>query len=114
MGSAVGKAANKMIAEIKQQFIGMKQGKSADFDRCVGISTTASLNYMIAPGLLVLLAPLLTGLLFSKDCLSGLLAGIIVSGIQIAFSFSNTGGAWDNTKKLVEEGSYKSKDNKYS
>merc|ERR1712127_57686 len=108
--AAVGQAANKMIAEIKRQFIGMKEGKPAECDKCVEISTQASLNYMIAPGLLTLFTPLLTGLLFSKDCLSGLLAGIIVSGIQIAFSFSNTGGAWDNCKKLVEEGSYKIKD----
>ena len=63
---------------------------------------------MIAPGCLVIFTPLLTGLFFSKDALSGLLAGIIVSGIQIAFSFSNTGGAWDNCKKLVEEGKHES------
>lgn len=85
----------------------MKTGKPADFDRCVAISTEASLTYMIAPGLLVLFAPLLTGLLFSKDCLSGLLAGNIVSGVQIAFSFSNTGGAWDNTKKKIAEGNHR-------
>ena len=84
----------------------MKEGKSPDYDKCIAISTAASLNYMIAPGLLVLFTPLLTGLLFSKDCLSDLLTGIIVSGIQIAFSFSNTGGAWDNTKKLINEGTY--------
>lgn len=106
--SAVGKAANKMIDEIKRQFIEIKKGKAPDFDLCVAISTEASLNYMIAPGLLVLFTPLLTGLFFSKDALSGLLAGIIVSGVQIAFSFSNTGGAWDNTKKLISEGTYKS------
>jgi H+-translocating diphosphatase len=106
--AAVGKAANKMIAEIKRQFLEMKKGKKPDFDLCVGISTEASLSYMIAPGCLVIFTPLLTGLLFSKDALSGLLAGIIVSGIQIAFSFSNTGGAWDNCKKLVEEGVHKS------
>jgi Na+/H+-translocating membrane pyrophosphatase len=106
--SAVGKAANLMIAEIQRQFVEMKKGKKPDFDLCIGISTEASLRYMIAPGMLVLFTPLLTGLFFSKDCLSGLLAGIIVSGIQIAFSFSNTGGAWDNCKKLVEEGTYSS------
>ena len=100
-----------MIAEIKKQFIEIKKGKEPDFDRCVGISTDASLKMMIAPGALVLFTPLLTGLLFSKDALSGLLSGIIVSGIQIAFSFSNTGGAWDNCKKLVEEGSHESKIN---
>jgi len=86
----------------------MKKGKRSDPNRCVAISTNASLKMMIAPGALVLFTPFFTGLFFSKDCLSGLLAGAIVSGIQIAFSFSNTGGAWDNTKKLVEEGTYKS------
>ena len=55
-----------------------------------------------------LFTPFFTGLFFSKDALSGLLAGIIVSGVQIAFSFSNTGGAWDNTKKLVAEGIHES------
>jgi inorganic pyrophosphatase len=106
--SAVGQAANKMIAEIKRQFEEMKKDKPPQHDLCIAISTEASLRYMIAPGMLVLFTPLLTGLFFSKDCLSGLLAGIIVSGIQIAFSFSNTGGAWDNCKKLVEEGKYAS------
>jgi len=104
--AAVGNAANQMIVEIKRQFVAMKQGKSAEFDKCVAISTEASLKYMIAPGILVLFTPLVTGLFFSKDALSGLLAGIIVSGIQIAFSFSNTGGAWDNTKKLITENLY--------
>ena len=61
---------------------------------------------MIAPGALVMLSPLIVGILFSKDALSGLLAGIIVSGIQIAFSFSNTGGAWDNAKKYIEENTH--------
>lgn len=61
---------------------------------------------MTAPGLLVLLTPFLTGLFFGPDAVSGLLAGIIVSGVQIAFSFSNTGGAWDNTKKYIEAGQY--------
>jgi H+-translocating diphosphatase len=106
--SAVGTAAMEMIEEIKTQFEGMKKGGKPDCDRCVAISTNASLKMMIAPGALVLFAPFLTGLFFSKNCLSGLLAGIIVSGIQIAFSFSNTGGAWDNCKKLVEEGTHKS------
>ena len=98
----------EMIEEIKSQFEGMKKGGKPDCDRCVAISTKASLKMMIAPGALVLFTPFITGMLFSKNCLSGLLAGAIVSGIQIAFSHSNTGGAWDNCKKLVEEGSHKS------
>jgi len=63
---------------------------------------------MIAPGALVIFTPCVTGMLFSKNALNGLLAGIIVSGIQIAFSFSNTGGAWDNAKKAIETGAFQS------
>lgn len=59
---------------------------------------------MIAPGAIVILSPLLMGILFGYKSVSGLLAGTIVSGIQIAFSASNTGGAWDNAKKYVEAG----------
>jgi|Transcript_33746 inorganic pyrophosphatase len=106
--AAVGEAANEMIAEIKTQFIKMKAGAQPDPDRCVAISTKASLKKMIGPGALVIFTPFLTGMLFSKNALNGLLAGIIVSGIQIAFSFSNTGGAWDNAKKCIETGSYAS------
>jgi inorganic pyrophosphatase len=62
---------------------------------------------MIAPGLLVIGTPVLTGIFFGPNAVSGLLAGIIVSGVQIAFSFSNTGGAWDNTKKYIERGTMK-------
>lgn len=64
---------------------------------------------MIAPGLLVIIAPFFTGLFFGCAALSGLLAGEIVSGVQIAISFSNTGGAWDNAKKYIETGVHKSK-----
>ena len=106
--AAVGTAANEMIAEIKSQFIQMKEGVPPNPDRCVAISTKASLQKMIAPGALVICTPILTGLFFSKNALNGLLAGIIVSGIQIAFSFSNTGGAWDNCKKGIETGKYQS------
>lgn len=80
----------------------MKQGEPADPQRCVAISTKASLQKMLAPGALVIFTPVVTGMLFSKNALNGLLAGIITSGIQIAFSFSNTGGAWDNCKKSIE------------
>ena len=79
--SAVGEAANEMIAEIQDQFAKMKLGEPANPDRCVAISTKASLNKMIAPGALVIFTPCFTGMLFSKNALNGLLAGIIVSGI---------------------------------
>jgi H(+)-translocating pyrophosphatase len=110
--SAVGLAANEMIAEIKRQFMdgAIMAGKAEpDYERCVAISTKASLKKMIAPGLLVILTPFLTGLFFGVDAVCGLLAGTIVSGIQVAISFSNTGGAWDNAKKYIEAGTNESK-----
>ena len=68
---------------------------------------------MIAPGALVIISPLLAGLLFGPSAVEGLLAGAIVSGVQVAISASNTGGAWDNAKKLIESGSLMGKDGKY-
>lgn len=110
--SAVGHAANDMIAEIQRQFKddGIKnKTKEPDYEKCIAISTSASIRKMIAPGILVIGSPLAAGFLFGTDAVSGMLAGIIVSGIQIAFSFSNTGGAWDNAKKYIEAGNHKSK-----
>merc|ERR1712127_848864 len=71
-------------------------------DAAIQISTEASLKMMVAPGALVLGAPLLAGFLFGPSATAGLLAGTIVSGVQVAISASNTGGAWDNAKKEVE------------
>ena len=109
---AVGDAAQDMIAEITDQFADgkIKSGeKKPDYAKCISISTKASLRMMIVPGLLVIGSPLLCGFLFGPKSVGGLLAGCIVSGVQIAFSFSNTGGAWDNAKKYVENGSHFSK-----
>jgi len=106
---AVGIAAQEMIQEIKRQFENediRERRQEPDYDRCIAISTTASLKYMVAPGALVLGTPFFIGFMFGPTAVSGLLAGILVSGIQIAISFSNTGGAWDNAKKYVEEGSH--------
>jgi len=100
--SAVGDAAEKMIEEIVRQEPVILAGGAPDHETCINISTTASLTKMIAPGCIVILSPLIVGLVFGYQALAGLLAGIIVSGIQIAFSASNTGGAWDNCKKFVE------------
>lgn len=110
--SAVGLAANEMIAEIKRQFMreDIKNGKAKpDYDSCIAISTNASLKKMVAPGVLVIATPFLVGLFFGSDAVCGLLAGTIVSGIQVAISFSNTGGAWDNAKKYIEAGHHESK-----
>jgi inorganic pyrophosphatase len=96
-----------MITEIADQFADGKilQGeKLANYDSCIAISTKSSLREMFAPGLLVLLSPIVVGFLFGPQGVSGLLAGAIVSGVQIAISFSNSGGAWDNAKKYIEGG----------
>merc|ERR1711957_491125 len=99
---AVGDAAQLMIEEIERQFPAIMAGAEADHEKCIAISTEASLSKMIAPGAIVILSPLIVGMVFGYIAPAGLLAGIIVSGIQIAFSASNTGGAWDNCKKMVE------------
>jgi len=73
-----------------------------DYDACIRISTDASLKEMIPPGILVMGTPILLGIVFGPKAVAGLLPGIIVSGIQMAISASNTGGAWDNAKKYIE------------
>lgn len=78
-----------------------------DYDKCIAISTTASIKYMMAPGALVIFSPLIMGFLMGPRGVCGLLAGAIVSGVQIAISMSNTGGAWDNAKKYIEAGKLK-------
>lgn len=105
---SVGEAANDMIIEVQRQFDTMDLLKGypevmPEYAKCVEISTKASLAEMVPPGCLVILTPLITGYLFGVKCLAGLLAGVLVSGVQMAISASNSGGAWDNAKKLVEE-----------
>lgn len=103
---AVGSAAGKMIEEIARQDREglMREGSEPEYEKCVEISTTASLKEMIAPGLLVLLAPIFVGLLFGPEGVAGVLTGSIVSGVQLAISSSNSGGGWDNAKKYIEAG----------
>ena len=112
--SAVGDAAQDMITEIHDQVpkIRAKVSGYPDHERCIAISTEASLKKMIYPGCLVIISPLLVGFLFGYQATNGILAGGIVSGIQIAFSASNSGGAWDNCKKFVEAGKLARKDPK--
>merc|ERR1740123_1255669 len=102
---SVGWAANEMVKECMEQFPKiMRDGAKPDYDRCIRISTEASLKEMIAPGMLVILSPLVTGIGFGKNACAGLLSGALVSSVQLAISMSNTGGAWDNSKKYISSG----------
>merc|ERR1719311_182415 len=101
---SVGIAANDMVRECNRQFPMIMQGASPEYDHCVAISTQASLREMIAPGALVILSPLLFGVALGKNATAGLLCGALVSGVQLAISMSNSGGAWDNAKKYIEAG----------
>ncbi|MEM7009980.1 MAG: sodium-translocating pyrophosphatase [Verrucomicrobiota bacterium] len=132
--NAVGRAAKSMIQEVRRQFADIPELKAAlgamtrnegkemadwsDEDRkifdaadgkaqyseCVAISTSASIREMVTPGLLAIAAPLLVGFIGGKEMLGGLLAGVTVSGVLLAIFQSNAGGAWDNAKKMIEEG----------
>merc|ERR1719476_1025382 len=102
---SVGKAANDMVKECLEQFPKiMNEGMTPDYERCIRISTEASLREMLSPGALVILSPLVAGLGFGKNCCAGLLSGALVSSVQLAISMSNSGGAWDNSKKYISAG----------
>jgi len=102
---SVGKAANDMVVECNRQFpLIINEGAAPDYEKCIQISTDASLREMIAPGALVILSPLVTGFGFGKNATAGLLSGALVSSVQLAISMSNTGGAWDNSKKYISAG----------
>jgi K(+)-stimulated pyrophosphate-energized sodium pump len=104
--SSVGKAAFDMIEEVRRQFKeipGIMEGTTKpDYARCVDISTGAAIREMILPGLLAVVAPILTGFILGAAALAGLLAGALASGIMMAIFMSNSGGAWDNAKKFIE------------
>merc|ERR1712048_85201 len=102
---SVGKAAQDMCNECISQFPAILAGeKKPDYKNCISISTDASIQQMFAPGILVIASPLIAGLTLGKNCTAGLLSGALVSGVQLAISMSNTGGAWDNAKKYIEGG----------
>ena len=106
---AVGTAAEEMIGEIvRQDRAGLLvEGGNPDYQKCIEIATKSSLSEMFPPGILVIGAPIFFGLLFGPKGVAGVLAGSIVSGIQMAFSQANSGGAWDNAKKFIEAGHLK-------
>ena len=122
---SVGEAANAMVKEIARQWAEIpglsdcagldfherqkwkasgKELVKPDYEKCIALSTQASLREMIAPGVLVILTPVLVGTFFGVEAVAGLLTGAIVSSVQLAISMSNTGGAWDNAKKYTEKG----------
>ena len=105
---AVGKSAMEMVNEIRRQFKekpGILKGKEApDYNKCISISTGSALKQMILPSLLAIVAPIIVGFAFGPEDLGGLLDGSLVTGLLLALMMANTGGAWDNAKKYIEEG----------
>lgn len=106
--AAVGRAAMDMVNEVRRQFReipGIMEYKAKpEYEKCVAISTKASIREMIAPGAIALLVPVIVGFTFGPEVLGGLLAGVTVSGVLMGIFQSNAGGAWDNAKKSFEKG----------
>ena len=107
---SVSKAAYKMIEEVRRQFKtipGILEGKGKpDYTSCVAISTQAALKEMLLPGVMAVLAPLFIGVVLGPAALDGLLGGALVTGVMLAIFMSNSGGAWDNAKKYIEDGNH--------
>jgi len=105
---AVGRAAGKMVEEVRRQFRqikGILEGKAVpDYTRCIQIATKAAQREMILPSLMAIIAPIAVGLILGVPGVMGLLAGALCAGFAIAIFMANAGGAWDNAKKFVEEG----------
>ena len=107
---SVSKAAYKMIEEVRRQFREkpgiMKGTEKPDYKSCVSISTTAALHEMLLPGAMAVVVPILVGIVLGVEALGGLQAGALVTGVLMAIFMANSGGAWDNAKKYIEEGNH--------
>ena len=108
--NAVGRAAQKMVEEVRRQFStikGILEGKAEpDYERCVAISTKGAQQEMLVPSILAILVPILTGVILGVPGVLGLLIGGLATGFVLAVFMANSGGAWDNAKKYVEEGNF--------
>ena len=108
--NAVGRAAQKMVEEVRRQFStikGILEGQAEpDYERCVGISTKGAQQEMLVPSILAIVVPILTGLILGVPGVLGLLIGGLATGFVLAVFMANSGGAWDNAKKYVEEGNF--------
>ena len=110
---AVGRAAQKIVVEVRRQFReikGLMTGEAeADYEACVDICVKSSLKEMIAPAALGIIAPIVVGFTLGSNGVVGMLSGALVSGFVLAIMMSNSGGAWDNAKKYIEAGNYNGK-----
>ena len=110
---AVGRAAQKIVVEVRRQFkeiTGLMEGKAeADYETCVDICTKSSLKEMILPAALGIISPVIAGLVLGVNGVVGMLAGALVSGFALAIMMANSGGSWDNAKKYIEAGNYNGK-----
>ena len=106
--AAVGRAAMAMVEEVRRQFReipGIMEGTGKpEYEKCVAISTKASIREMVLPGAIALTVPVIVGFIFGPEVLGGLLAGVTVSGVLMGIFMNNAGGAWDNAKKSFEKG----------
>jgi K(+)-stimulated pyrophosphate-energized sodium pump len=105
---AVGRAAGSVVVEVRRQFReipGIMEYKAKpEYEKCVEISTKASIREMILPGAIALITPVIVGFTFGPEVLGGLLAGVTVCGVLMGIFQNNAGGAWDNAKKSFEKG----------